>query len=424
MTSKLLNKLLYVLIGLISIAFLVREAQQFGDFKVYLEAAKLISENKSPYNTWIPISEGHACLYFYSPLWAFMLTPFIDMPYFIPNFIWLVLNVFFLFRIFNILLSYIEDNNLTKKQKNWILFLTLLLSARFILYNFDLIQMTLFLLWGLLESWRLVRHSHFILGGMLLALVINIKIMPLVILPYLLCRGYFKGLISTLLFSLVFMFLPSIFTGWDDNLKLISDWWSAINPSRSEHLIESELGPHSLTALIPTLLLETSGELPYVRHFTTVSYETAIMILNITRVVLIALTLFFLKRPLFKPANHRIQELREMGYILLITPLIFPHQQKYEFVFAIPALFYIIFFIFQGHLNKTTTSTPTAWRFVILLVSLSFLLMTISTDGIIGKELNKITQHYKTITWGALLLVLAMIFTNSKSKTVSVPTRL
>jgi hypothetical protein len=46
---------------------------------------------------------------------------------------------------------------------------------------------------------------------------------------------------------------------------------------------------------------------------------------------------------------------------------------------------------------------------IIILLVISFSLMTLSTDGVIGRTLNEITQHYKTITYGAIILILILI---------------
>jgi hypothetical protein len=34
--------------------------------------------------------------------------------------------------------------------------------------------------------------------------------------------------------------------------------------------------------------------------------------------------------------------------------------------------------------------------------------MTLTTDGVIGRHYNNITQHYKTITYGAILIAVAL----------------
>lgn len=409
MNRKFVIRCLYALFGLLTIAFLVKEASSNGDFKVYLEAAKLISVDKSPYKTWIYISEGHYCLYYYSPLWAVVLIPFSDLPHFIPNLIWLTINIWFLIRIVKLLEEYHDEKYLFKKELTWIFLLTCVLSIRFILYNFDLVQMTIFLLWGSLESLRLMKTNNSVPGGCLLALIINIKILPIVIIPYLLYRGYLKGVLSTIVFSAAFLIVPAAFIGWSENLHLVDEWWSVINPSNSEHLIESDLGPHSLTALIPSLLLENNGDLPYTRNIMTITRESAIIVLNIVRTALVLLTFYFLKLPPFTNAKSKLDELREIGYILIITPLIFPHQQKYEFVFAIPAMFYLIYFIFHEFNKNKMILNKLKMHFTISLVISSFILMTLSTDGIIGIDLNRITQHYKTVTWGTLLLVIALM---------------
>jgi hypothetical protein len=85
-----IRKILPYLLGLLFLAFLIRQAMGNGDFAVFLEASKLVRSGINPYDKWIPISEGHACLYFYSPLWALLLIPFSSLPNFIPNFLWLL----------------------------------------------------------------------------------------------------------------------------------------------------------------------------------------------------------------------------------------------------------------------------------------------------------------------------------------------
>lgn len=385
-----------------------------GDFKVFLEAAKLIKAGENPYNKWIHVGGESYCLYFYSPFWAILLIPFAGFPNFIPNIIWLLANVFFLYRILILLKNYINSSNLSSKQTRLILVLTLLMSIRFILYNFGMIQMTLFLLWSILESVRLVNDDKFILGGLILALAINIKILPVVLLPYLIYRKYLKAALSVFLFSICLILLPAIFVGWSKNTFLLSEWWSVINPRNTEHLIESELGPHSLTALIPTLLSETNGNIDIHRNIASFSHESAILITNLIRGFLALFTLYFLRWPPFKECKSKIFQIYELAYIILLIPLIFPHQQKYAFALIIPVSFYMSYFIVTKKQSQKSTMNRTRWYSILILMGLSFSLMTLSSDGIIGRHLNQITQHFKTITWGTLLLIIALLLASPK----------
>jgi hypothetical protein len=403
--KRYISYLLFVLV----LGFLILESLHNGDFKVFLEAAKLVAARKNPYHEWIFLSKGNYALYFYSPLWAFILIPFSHLPNVIPNFIWLLANTFFLYRIWILLAKYIDLQNLPVKKARWIFFLFIILNLRYILYNFELIQMTIFILWGALESLFLFRNKKFLWGGALLALIINIKILPIVLIPYLIYRKEVKGTLSALLFSIIFLFLPGLFLGWTYNMLLLSEWWSVINPNNIEHLLETDLGVHSLTALIPTLLTKSDGVLPYSRNILNLDLETTTCILNTIRTGLVLFTFFFLKWPPFKPAKSRLSEIHELSYIFLIIPLIFPHQQKYAFFLASPALFYISYFIIhhlqarRGMINKATFSV------ILILLILSFAMMTLSTDGVIGKSLNQVTQHYKTITYGAIILIIILI---------------
>lgn len=404
-SSKAIKYFSYLLL-LLSAFYLIKLSFKLGDFKVFLEASEMVSQGVSPYNKWIFVSEGNYFEYFYSPLWATILIPFTHLPHYIPNLIWLFANAFFLYRVWKLLLNYIDKDSLTSKQLSWILVLGIVVSIRCILYNFELIQITIFLLWGVLESLRMMEHKNkLLIGSLILALVINIKIMPVVLIPYLIYRGYFKAVIFTLLFTLLFLFLPALVIGIDFNSFLLSEWWQAINPTNAKHLIETEMGPHSLTALVPTLFTETQGELFYQRNIFSLGINESNMILNGIRLVLISFTIYFLKWPPFKSHESKSHQLIEISYLLLLIPLIFPHQQKYAFSLLIPAQFVLIYFLVKYYKNQRNFK----FNFILITFILSFILMTLTTDGLIGRELNNITQHYKLMTYGALILILPLM---------------
>ena len=402
------------LLGMIVLAYLVKLAMGDGDFKVFLEAAKLVKSGEDPYQKWIYIKEGHSCLYFYSPFFALLLIPFSYLPNIVPNLLWLLFNSWCIYRIAKLLVHYIDSEILSTRQLQWILALTLFLNLRFILYNFTLIQVTLFLVWGMLESVRLFREGKFWYGGMLLALVINIKILPIVLLPYLISRKEFKGAGITLFFLCIYFLLPAIFVGWEFNKTLHRGWWGTINPSNQEHLIEAGLGPHSLTALIPVLLTPSIGEIPNVRNFLNLDPATAILIMNVCRLLLIVLTLFVLKLPIFTKAKSSPDELREIAYIFLIVPLIFPHQQKYAFVFLIPAIFYVATYMVSLYELKDPRHNR-KFNFLLILSIIFFILTTLTTDGLIGKQLNQLSQHFKLVTYGTLVLVWILLLCKPES---------
>ena len=188
--------------------------------------------------------------------------------------------------------------------------------------------MTIFLLWACLESIYLIRKKKVVWGAFILALAIDIKILPLVMIPYLVYRSYYKGTAYTLFLCIVLLFLPGLVVGWSTNLFLLSEWWNHINPTKSEHILEVARGAHSLTAMLPPLLTETQAKLDIQRNILSLSPEHAMQITNVLRFSLIIFSLYFLKWTPFRTSSSRLLQLRELSYLLLLIPLIFPRQQN------------------------------------------------------------------------------------------------
>ena len=87
------------------------------------------------------------------------------------------------------------------------------------------------------------------------------------VLGFLFYRGYLKAIAISLMTFVVLLFLPGLTLGWDHNVFLLSEWWSIVNPSNKEHMFETDIGTHSLVALIPVYLTDTIGVLPQKRNF-------------------------------------------------------------------------------------------------------------------------------------------------------------
>jgi len=158
----------------------------------------------------------------------------------------------------------------------------------------------------------------------------------------------------------------------------------------------------------------TDGNLPNTRNILNLDAGLTNFILNGIRLFLIFLTLYFLKWPPFKKTESQMHQLWEVCYILLLIPLIFPHQQKYAFLMVLPAQFYlacVLIFVYPVH---KIIMSRLKWNSIIISVALSFALMTLSTDGLVGRDLNKLSQHYKTITYGTLLLILPLMLSSDR----------
>lgn len=406
MKNKILNKnqLIKIAILLFIVIISISTAKDGGDFDVYLEASRKLYNGENIYAP--PFI--HGLQYYYSVFFALILIPFSSIV-FLTEVFWSVLSLLLLYRTLSIVKSYFDFSILTNRQQHIWIILTILLSLQFILYNISMIQITMFLLWGIFESINFINKKKNILAGTLLGVIINIKIMPILILPYLFYRGYFKAFISAVFTFILLLFLPALFIGQDYNQFLLREWWTIINPSNKEHLFETGIGTHSLVALIPVYLTETVGEMDFKRNIFNISHQNVEYVINISRLLILALSLFFFKSMPFKKEANKLKSFWEISFFVLIIPLLLPHQQKYAFLLAIPIVCYLLnFFIYTYGKIKTKGYYFTLSVFICCMLFFS----PLYGSDIIGRFLFDYTQHYRFLTFATLFLIPISLYCN------------
>ena len=168
LTSLLNNRFTpYILLG-IGIIYVSIEANRMGDFHLFLKAAERMGDKGDIYGTTY-IDGFH---YYYSPLFASILSCFTHLPYYVPKLIWLLFNLFFVYRIYKIVPEYLNLSSLSANQRTAFWLLSTALVLRFTLINMHVIQMTIFLVYALLEGIHLIDRKKEVKGAMLLALAI------------------------------------------------------------------------------------------------------------------------------------------------------------------------------------------------------------------------------------------------------------
>lgn len=395
------NHYLWFVLILLYIILSITSAVQGGDFDVYLDAAQKMSRGEDIFLP--PFFEG--LQYFYSPLFALMLMPFTSN-FLAAELFWLMLSGIWLYRCWHLIAAYFPQNLLSIKDTNLWVFLSVVLVSRLIFYNISMIQVTVFLMWGILESVRLIRNNQFIAGAALLALMVNIKIVPIVMLPFLVYRGYYKASAYTLFFVFIYLLLPGVVIGFGYNMELLKSWWLIVNPSNKEHVIESILTSQSIVGTIPVLLTESDSVIEFRRHLINLPMETAINIGNAFRVLLVGLALVFLKFP-FKKDISNLTYLKGLSYILFVIPLIFPHQQKYAFLFTWPALAYLVFYYLVMFRKEKTTSLKVQ---ILLFVVFTFNLLPFMGADIIGRFPYDVIQHFRIMGISFLGLIVLYFY--------------
>jgi hypothetical protein len=407
------NKIALVAVWLIAIVYCFIESTGKGDFYIFLSAASDLSAHQNIFeNKYV---DGYH--YYYSVLFALLLKPLCYLPFRLVKFCWLLLNLFLYGRLFQMLAASQLVKRLSEKQRIIFLGGVFLFSLRFLLGNIDHSQITILILWCCVYGMYNISHNKPVSGSLALAIGINIKLLPIVFLPYLLYRGYFKAVALIIIFYAAGLALPSLLIGHAYNVMLLTTWLGLINPASQIHVLDvDERSFHGLSTLLSTLLVKDVPDvyaLPLRRNIADISVDALAKILLGVRLFLAGFTLFFLKGKPFQKAASETGLLTELSYLLLLIPLIFPHQQHYAFLFSVPAfalVYYDLIINFKSMSNAT--------RNVILLL-LIFIYLSANLTVIFGAY-NAYYEHFKIMTYGALLLIPLLIrLSLKKEKTLA-----
>jgi hypothetical protein len=395
------KKIWYAFAFLVLLAYCLAEASGTGDLLIYLSAAADLDHHAEIYEkTYL---DGYH--YYYSVLFALLLKPLWLVPYFATRFAWIAFNAVLYLLVFRLMSRSEFVQVLPPKKKNLFLAGTFLFSLRFLHENLHASQVTILILFFCVFGLRYITNGKPLKGAALLAAGINLKLLPLFFIPYLIYRGHFKAVLFVIIWYAAFMVLPFVFIDPGYYTHLLQSWWRLINPSNQEHVLDvAERSFHGLSTLLSTLLVEKVPDLYALnmrRNIADIPLASLSAVLMLVRATLAALTLYFLRWPPFL----RVSPTRlviEISYILLLIPLLFPHQQHYAFLFSVPAFAVCWYYLL---INYNSLSPLRRNGFAAALV---FIYLTANLKILLG-EFNQYYEHYKILTYGALMLIPLLI---------------
>ncbi len=380
------------------------------DFDIFIGASQLVFEGKNCYEVWLK-SGAEGLRYFYSPLFAVLLFPLKDLPQVAYNFVWTGINLLFIYRTFKLLPFFLPLKSFSEKKRTLFSFLLFVLTARYMLDNLDLGQMTFLLVWATMESMRLIFQKKHLTGAALLALIINIKLIPLAFVFYLIYKREFRAVLLTGAFFVLYLFLPAVFIGPSFNNELLQNWFHSLSGTAA-HSIHDDAGRPSLSSLIPSLLMDTPLQFGLKRNFINLSEGTVNGVLNTVRLLMLLVLAFLFGKP-FQTIRDKKEFFYDLSLICLATPLIFPHQGKYSFFYLLPAYAYCLYSVLK--LRYVQDKLKNTYQLSKNLLIGSFCLVTLTTDGLIGRKASDFTEYLHLISYGALILLVAMVYLKPKT---------
>ena len=392
--------------------FLMIEAFRQCDFNIFFAAGKDILAGE---NLYTKIYQGWLH-YYYSPFFALLISPFTFFPEYVITLLWLMLNVYFFYRVWEILSDWLEISLLPISTQRWFFWGSVILCVQGIRDNIHYHQITIIMVYLVLQGLDFFLKKKEWKGGALIALGINIKILPIVFFPYLIYRGYWKGALSVVLVWILLLLLPAIFIGWEYNSFLLSEWWSGINPSQKENVLD--FARAGFGSLVTALFHSEEGESQPI-FLTQLSIDSIIFITNGLRLFLAVFTLYFLRTFPFQKSKNNLHRLWEVGYLFLVIPFLFPHQQNYAYFFIYPAVVYLMYFFYAKiKIQESFQLLKMKDKVLIGILGLSYFMMSI--ELFLGAY-RTFYIDIRLMTWAAILVLIvysyvAVSFSRLKKK--------
>jgi hypothetical protein len=332
-----------------------------NDFDIFIRAAYHLNEGKELYSQ--PFVNG--LYYYYSPIFTWFLQPFTPLKEYIISdqgqfkgityslalvkVFWSILGMFLTWRIIRIISSIFTFQSTKKEFLFWLI--SMILCYRWFFMNLWYGQLTIFILWGILES-----HFGSFFKGVFkwfpIALGINIKILPLVFFGKWTLEKNVKAIFQVFIWFGILVLIPFIFYPWEYISDQTIKWFSAINPLKKNHVITvGEGGFIDIGAMVVKFFTNYKIPTEPMACIAELSHSSIFWITQVFRLLIIVITAWQCynwdskknNMELNSHSNETHIEFVKVSLFTLIIPLIFPHQRDYSLTLLLPSLIYMIY---------------------------------------------------------------------------------
>jgi hypothetical protein len=374
-----------------------------NDFEIFMGAANRFRDHLEMYDSKV-VYERYLH-YYYSPLFTFLLQPFAQLPVYrfpadsmLPNIllsmlcaklVWNTLNLFFIYRIVKIILDIFSFKN----PSTQILFYSILmfLGYRWLHINIRYGQLTIFLLFGILEAFCNPKANKWLKWWPMI-IAINIKILPIFMYVKLFFDKRIKVMVGIFLGVLFVTFIPWFFIDKAYFMRELVSWLHAINPVKTSHVVQvGEGGFMDIGAILTKYFTSINAPREYFIYFTKLSVSQLFWLTQILRMAFLWLITYLILEIKKIPQNN-FSNYVQVSLVCIGIPLIFPHQRDYSFAFYIPALTVVVFYYLQnktlfGVFQKTIFFTSLLFMgclvfFEIFSIETRYLIIGLRTQGI------------------------------------------
>lgn len=372
-----------------------RDTGGFDDFNVFYHAGKRLLNGENIYGE----PHHYNLKYFYSVLFAAWMSSMQGIGIVAAKWIWFVLNFILLFRSLYILKSFLPDNT---RWRFLIFFVLMLIMSKIILINYVSNQITIVIMWTVLEAYTQLKKDRTILAAAIICLGINIKILPVVVVPYMIfiANDRWRFFLSGIGFLLLYTFVPALMFGWSYNLMLLGEWAKTLNPVSDIHVMQTyEYGILDISSLITKFLSDEPVYLEPKLNFASWTKAQLFLLTNTVRVLCLSGAVY-LALKVRKPIAGVSQHFVVLAAFMALAPLCFPHQREYSYLFYSPL--WLVIMLVSLELKQWS-----AWLTFAVLVLFSGLLTWVD---FVGRDMVDVFNFYRIITMGMFCMYVYYIY--------------
>ena len=256
------------------------------------------------------------------------------------------------------------------------------MTFRILLEEVSNIQINVFILAACIFILDRIERKKSIIAGLLLALIISIKVYPLLLLAFLIYKKEWKSTLSTLIGLAAGVGIVLLYFGVNHGLQLLTEW----NNVQVINGLKCEFMNQSLWGLICGLLTENTridGIQFNIMHLSTSQMKT-------TLATFIAIAGAFVAYRFYK--YRLIKDSMAIQYIIVLSfiPVLSPLAWKYYFVFIAP-LCILLYYKLQNTKHLKSLIIP-------------LLVITFTSELFLGHRVSDITEALGFITISSLFI--------------------
>ena len=365
--------LVFVLIVLGLYGILRSQRSGLVDFPVPRLAAERFLAHEPLY---VP-EDGHY-QYKYFPAFALLMVPFTWMPKQVGEVVWFTLTVAMAWLLLRLSVVALPDRRRAARTLFW---LTMLLTAKFLVKELGFGNFNLPLALLIVGAVIAAQRGSALTAAALVGVAVFIKPYALVLVPWITWRLGWRAL---LVFGFVVaggLVLPAAFYGWQGNITLLKSWYAVVTETTAPNLMGAE---NISFASMWAKWIEPGPTAAALALATTIAAVAAGLVL------------------MWRSRTVREPYYLEVGYFLVLVPLISPQGWDYVLLIATPA--YVLL------LDRWRDFSP-AWRVVALA---GIILTSFTVFDIFRRTLYTILMHWAAASVGAILIAVCLIRLRSR----------